>query len=335
MSESPPECIVFGAEALLPDAWRHFPASGPVRTFNPGLLRDGPGWIFAYRIVGPDGQRRIGICRLDAALRVVPGSAAPLTDQVRFRPDGVYPEIGTQWFADPRLYRFGGRVFIYWNSGWHEPRNCQFLQELEPASLRPLGWPRELLLRGERQKLEKNWTFFRVGGDDRIHAVYSVLPHRVLTGSLAGDGDLTLEENTRVAWTLPEYPTSHGGLRGGAPPCFAEGVFWSFCHSVHDAPGGYRYAPAAYSFAGTAPYAPRSAPTRPLTLGNPFGEKRTYERLNPAVGEVIYPCGAARDGARWLISHGLNDEYCALSILPHAAVLATQRAVEDGAIDQR
>jgi predicted GH43/DUF377 family glycosyl hydrolase len=49
--------------------------------------------------------------------------------------------------------------------------------------------------------------------------------------------------------------------------------------------------------------------------------------LNTAVGEVIYPCGAARDGARWMISHGINDEYCAISIVSHAAVLETQQHI--------
>ena len=42
-------------------------------------------------------------------------------------------------FADPRLYRLAGRLFVYWNSGWHEPQNHQFLQELDPVSLRPVG----------------------------------------------------------------------------------------------------------------------------------------------------------------------------------------------------
>lgn len=323
MSESPSECLVFGAEKLLPEAWRRLADDGPVRTFNPGLLRDGAGWIFAYRIVGPDSKRRIGICRLDHALNVVWGSAVPLSDHVRFRPEGVYPEIGTQWFADPRLYRFGGRVFIYWNSGWHEPRNCQFVQELDPLTLLPRGCPRELLLRGERQKLEKNWTFF--SANDRCYAVYSITPHRVLEFSLAGEGDITFDESAQVEWSPDDYPASHGGLRGGAPPQLAGGEFWSFCHSVHDGPNGYRYLPAVYAFASAPPFAPTRTPVAPLRLGNPFGENRSYERLNPAVGEVIYPCGAARDGARWLVSHGINDEYCALSIISPATVEATLR----------
>ena len=138
--------VIFRAAELLPESWRHLVRDGPVRTFNPGLLRDGEGWLFAYRIVAADGRRRIGICRLDPRLRIIEGSARALTDQVTFRPQANYSEIARQWFADPRLYRFSGRLFVYWNSGWHEPRNHQFLQELDPTTLRPVGHAREMLL---------------------------------------------------------------------------------------------------------------------------------------------------------------------------------------------
>lgn len=332
MSEAPTDGVVFATEQLLPEAWRHFTAAGPVRAFNPGLLREGAGWLLAYRIVGPDGARRIAICRLDAALRVAAGSPVPLTDAVRFRPGADYPELGTKWFADPRLYRFSGRVFVYWNSGWHEPRNCQFLQELDAVTLQPLGFPRELLLAGERQKLEKNWTFFPAdaaddAGAQRLLAVYSIVPHRVLEFSLDGDGDILFRDAARTEWMLEGYPACHGGLRGGAPPVLKDGQARVFCHSVHDSPGGYRYAAAAYGFSARTPFVPTAQPIRSLRLHNPFGEHRTFARLNPAVGEVIYPCGAAWDGARWLISHGINDEYCAISRLSATEVESTLRPI--------
>jgi len=323
MSAARNECVIFPTDDLLPGAWREIAATGPVRAFNPGLLRDGDGWILACRIVLPDGLRRIAIGRLDRGLKMIAGSAAPLSDQVRFAAGGDYPAIVTHWFADPRLYRFGGRVFIYWNSGWHEPRNWQFLQELDPVTLQPIGSPRELVLRGERQKLEKNWTFFEEPGTGRLLALYSILPHRVLEFSLADEGDIAFGEVARIDWSLEAYPLSHGGLRGGAPPVLADDRFWVFCHSVHDGADGYRYALAAYCFAPRAPFSPVAQPTRLLDLAHPPGGGRAFARLNPAVGEVAYPCGAARDGNRWLISHGINDERCAIAICPVAQVAAT------------
>ena len=52
-----------------------------MRTFNPGLWREGEGWIFAYRIVATDGLRRIGICRLNRELEIVPGSQVRLIER--------------------------------------------------------------------------------------------------------------------------------------------------------------------------------------------------------------------------------------------------------------
>lgn len=327
MSTSAAACVVYAGRDLLPEAWRHLGEEGPVRTFNPGLLRDGAGWLFAYRIVAADGRRRIGLCRLDAALKPIADSAVAVTDHVRFPPGAAYPAVVREWFADPRLYRFGGRLYLYWNSGWHEPCNHQFLQELDPATLLPVGPPRELVLRGERRKLEKNWTFFATPSGGGLLALYSILPHRVLAVSLAGDAEITCEEVARIDWSLARYPASHGGLRGGAPPILHDGRFWVFCHSVHDGPDGYRYAPAAYCFAAEPPFAPVAQPVRPLEFGLPHGGRRTYERLNPAVGEVIYPCGAAREGARWLVSHGINDESSAISLLAATDVQATLEPV--------
>ena len=324
MNPASHECFVFDAAMLLPAIWRPAAGTGPVRTFNPALISDGSGWLLAYRVVLPDGRRRLALCRLDPARRIIAGSPFALSDQVGFRAEVPYPEVARQWLADPRLYRWGGRLFIYWNSGWHEPQNHQFLQELDPDSLAPLGPPRELRLRGTRRPLEKNWTCF-ADHQGALHAIYSIAPHRVLRFSLAGDGDIDFDEVANFAWTPAAYPPSHGGLRGGAPPVWHEGQFWSFCHSVHDGPNGYCYRAGVYGFSDGPSFAPTVEPLRALDLGGGFRAARTYPRLNPAVDEVIYPCGAAFDGTRWWVSHGINDELCALSCVPHAEVLASVR----------
>ena len=320
--ETGESCVIYAAEELLPAEWRPFSQEGPVRTFNPGLLRADDGWILAYRVVGSDGLRRIGVCRLTAELRIVPGSQIAWSDYVQFPNSERYPEIVRKWFADPRLYRLGRRLFLYWNSGWHEPQNEQFLHEIDSTTLRPIGGPRALRLSGPRQKLEKNWTFFG-HGPEVFQAVYSVVPHRVLKFSTSGEDDIFFDEVASTAWTFEHYPRSHGGLRGGAPPVFADGRYWSFCHSVHDGANGYRYAPAVYSFSSEPPFVPLSAPRVPLELATDYRSKREFPRLNPAVDEVIYPCGAAQEGTRWIISHGINDERCAVSIVSAASVSAT------------
>jgi hypothetical protein len=238
----------------------------------------------------------------------------------------MYPAEAYTWFADPRLFRIGGRLFVYWNSGWHEPRNHQFVQEIDPVSLAAVGQAHELLLDGPRQKLEKNWTLFEHEG--RAFAVYSIQPHRVLTFDPAADGDWLMRDVANTAWAAPAYPACHGGLRGGTPPVLHAGQFWSLCHSVHDAPEGYRYAAATYTFQAAAPlFVPLAGPTQFLSLvPTPF-PVRSFPKLNPAVGEVVYPCGAARTEGGWLVSFGLNDECCGVGHISDATVVATLQTV--------
>ncbi|MBI5689445.1 MAG: hypothetical protein HZC55_05055 [Verrucomicrobia bacterium] len=317
------ECHVFAPADLLPAAWRALAADGPVRTFNPALLATGDSWLLAYRVVLADGRRRLAFCRLDSLLRPVEGSVYPFSDHVRFPASSPYPEVARTWLADPRLYTWNQRCFVYWNSGWHEPRNYQFLQEFDPVTWAPAGPPRELVLDGARQPLEKNWTLFTEGNDLRV--VYSAVPHRILALSLDGEGDLRCREIARTDWSLSAYPACHGGLRGGAPPVWHDGRFWSFCHSVHDGPNGYCYVANAYCFGPGPDFRPTAEPVRGLDLGLPFRRSRTFPRLNPAVDEVIYPCGAVRVGSDWWISHGINDEGCAVSRVSAAEVEATLR----------
>ena len=313
-------CTVFDPKDILPGAWASFMDRGPVRAFNPGLLQDGNGWILAYRVVGPDSARRIAVCRLDAGFGVVAGSPAAFSDHVRFPPAAGRAERTTGWFADPRLFRAMGRLWLYWNSGWQDPMNHQFVQEFDRSSLLPIGHPRELVLTGGRRALEKNWMFL---GDDASHAVHSVCPHRILEASWASDDRVECSEIASTPWACDPFTAIYGELRGGAPPVRVGAEYFSICHAVNGAPGEYRYVAAAYRFSAAVPFAPTASPSGPLGLSNPFGGTRDHPKLNPAVGEVIYPCGAAFDGRQWVISYGINDERCAIATISHDVLLAS------------
>ena len=294
-----------------------------MRVFNPGLLADGLDWVFAYRAVGPDGARRIGICRLDRGLRVVPGSQAALSDEIANGADALPgPVAARNWFADPRLYRMGSRIFVHWNTGWHEPQNHQFLQELGPSDLRPIGAPRELDLATERNSLEKNWTLF---GEGPVYAVYRPNPHRILSVPLDGEGKIRCVEIASTPWDVAGYESSFGELRGGAPPQLVSGQYYSICHSVCGTPGDYRYVAAAYRFSARAPFRPSGAPAGALGLPHPFAGRRIHGKLNPAVGAVTYPCGAVFREGHWHVSYGINDEHCAIAVMPHASIEAAIR----------
>jgi predicted GH43/DUF377 family glycosyl hydrolase len=309
---------VFDGRSLLPDAWARL-GDGPLWAFNPGLLRLADGWLMAYRIVGGDGLRRIGLCRLSEDFQVVPSSRTPLSDLVTFTPGREVP----RWFADPRLVRLGGRVFVHWNTGWQEAGNSQFLQELDVDAMIAVGPSRELRLVGPRRPIEKNWMLF---GDGPFFAVYSVDPHRILTFSLQGDGDIACLDVAETPLAVP-YAERFGELRGGAPPVRDGDGFVSVCHSVQAEEGGNVYRAAAYRFAASFPFEPTDLPSAPLGLTRGGMHRRRLPLLNPCNRHVVYPVGAAVDGDRWILSLGIEDERCAIVALSRGEVAATLQPV--------
>ena len=311
-------CILFEAQELLPTAWSGL-ADGCVWAFNPALMKLPSGWLMASRIVGSDQERRIAFCRLDARFRVVRGSQVAFSDLMVANQPNRLPLI-RRWFADPRLYRFGRRMFLYWNSGWHAPRNAQYLQEFDAGTLRPIGPSRELVLDGPRRPLEKNWSLF---GDGPVYAIYSVTPHSVLELSFDRDDVITARQIEQTDGPANAYSDAWGELRGGAPPVASGDRYYSFCHSLQQTPAGARYLPAVYAFNASLPFQPVLRPTRPLRLGNPLGATTMLPRLNAAVAEVIYPSGAAFEDGHFIVSYGINDERCAIAVIREADVLAT------------
>ena len=312
-----PLCRLFETSELLPAAWRDAFAGGPVRLFNPGLLRrarlairlpgGGSGPRPANRPLPPRGRPEPG-----------PGSSRPWSDEVLFSPGADLPAQARRWFADPRLYRLAGRLHVYWNSGWHEPHTANSCRRSGPTTCGRLGrrgscaWPANVAL-GE--KLDAVWRrSLPCPVCDPPAADPGVLPgrggpHRV-PGGRGGGGPSGPAQ-------LPGRPA------GGAPPQAVGDHYFAIGHAISASADGYRYAAAVHRFGRRPPFAPERPPLSPLRLPNPQGDGRAFDRLNPAVGEVIYPCGADYADGNWTISYGINDERCAIAVVPHAQVEAT------------
>jgi predicted GH43/DUF377 family glycosyl hydrolase len=305
------ELIVFESSKLTPMQWRDSDiGKGPVRCFNPAIYKHSSSWIMAYRFVGSDESRKIGICRLDNNFNIIPNSLIPWSDLISVK--------GRRWFADPRFFYLEGKLYIYWNSGWEEPFNRQFLHEIDPVTLMPIGASREIKLKSGNTKLEKNWMFF---DSIKPKAIYSVSPHKVLNVDLSGLEEVVCDISSSQDWDLTAYISKYGPLRGSCPPQQIGDRFFSLCHSVFGNEGDYRYVAAFYCFSAISPYKPLGFSHNPIELPNPWGNARDYPKLNPAVGEVIYPCGAVYENGSWFISYGINDEQCAITKLSHKDVL--------------
>jgi hypothetical protein len=180
-------------------------------------------------------------------------------------------------------------------------------------------------LTGARQKLEKNWALFEADG--AVFAVYSVNPHRIVEVKLTGEDSIGCEEVHAAIPNPAGFAQLHGGLRGGAPPQRYADRFTSFCHAIENSPDGYSYVAAAYQFSAVPPFFPVAMPRRPLTLRVPDEARRKHAKLNPAVGHVVYPGGAARQDRGWALSIGIDDERCAIAFVTDEELTETLESV--------
>ncbi|PKN52055.1 MAG: hypothetical protein CVU55_08340 [Deltaproteobacteria bacterium HGW-Deltaproteobacteria-13] len=317
--------IVLNNPDFVPGSWKERFGPGRVYMFNPGIIKGDGDWIFAYRMIGPDGLRRIALCRLDSSYQIKKETIVPFSDIIKFPDNHYFSERARIWFADPRLFRLAGRLFVYWNSGMHEPFNHQFFAELDESTLQPIGRARELIMEGERRPIEKNWTFF---GDGPFYAVYSIEPHCVMEFSLGGEDEIKFHPLATINWNNNGRSDSYGDLRGGAIPQRVGNYYYNFCHSVYGVVGSFMYAPAVYRFEADYPFRPKDVSPQPLDLANPFGFNDSPDRLNPAVKQVLYPCGAVFEDEKWIVSYGVNDEYSLITEIPQSKIDAALSPID-------
>ena len=329
-----PEHVLLDPDALVPEAWR-VQTAGPFRVFNPTILAHAEGYTLCYRVVpvsddGADDPRRIATCRLTRSFQVVAGSVVPLSDLVRFTdPDGL-DRRALEWHADPRYYRLRDRVYLYWNDGSNRPKNNQFLMEMDAAGLAPAGPARALELEGmERRDIEKNWSFFEASDDRAVFAVYSVSPHVVLACDLDDPRRVVCRPFSTAEWDNP-YEAVFGMMRGGAAPFALGEAILNPVHSSYKVPEGRVYQLCFYGFEARPPFRPVFCAAVPTDL--PFHEERAFQlpKLNRGVHRVAYPSGVVLEPGQLVVAYGINDEACAIAVLPLAEIEAALAPVASG-----
>lgn len=298
---------------LLPDAWSNTSAAH-CYFFNPAITCFRSQILMIYRVVTPDGRRRLALCRLTPDFQVVPGSVAPFSDSI---------ESGGDWHADARFCIFGDRLFIHYNDGYRKSNHI-YLVEVDADRLEACSPARELLLKGPRQPVEKNWMLF--AHEDELWAIYSICPHVVLSVTLGNDDPVLCQRAYHHDWDVTPYAVSFGELRGGAPPMRLGDQYVSFFHScflahplrrllfrlLRKAPTNVlHYVGGVYGFAAKPPFTPLWLHPSPLLRPTPLPRRR--KQLDPRVEHSAYPCGAIIQDQRWIISFGARNEYCCLA----------------------
>ncbi len=157
--------------------------------------------------------------------------------------------------------------------------------------------------------LEKNWLWFF--HKNQLHLLYQTNPHTIVKWS----DDFQIidqwnEENDMAHWT-------YGDIRGGTPPVFHDGLYWTFFHSSIPLENKYRrrYYMGAYAFEPFPPFKIVKFTKEPLLAGS---DEDLWAEKKPL---VVFPCGAINQDGVWLVSIGVNDLLSAWVEIPHENLL--------------
>jgi hypothetical protein len=81
------------------------------------------------------------------------------------------------WIGDARLFLYGGRLHLFFDTGHSETPNRIFIAELQKDKVLLISIKEVIKIDG-RNPIEKNWNFFCEGND--LYAIYTHQPFTIL-----------------------------------------------------------------------------------------------------------------------------------------------------------
>ncbi|CAM4263064.1 hypothetical protein COAQ111491_13780 [Comamonas aquatilis] len=321
---------------LVPEEWKRAreQASAGIGTdwyvFNPTLARVGDVYVMTYRVVDEVLKtRRIASCKLTLDLLIVPDSVTPLSDLIEFSDAAGFSERTLTWHADPRYFRLGKDLYLFWNDGSLKPANHQFLLQIGQDGLKPAGKARLVRKEPHELRIEKNWQF--IEAEKSVYAVYENRPLHLLSVDMSGNGVIPCREAVKTDW-MTGYEEKFGHIRGGAQPVLHDNSFLTLAHSSHkNSHGKLVYHPCFYRFESSFPFRVTHRPKGPFTIPIHGYEKPRLPPLNKQTSSVVYPCGLVVENERAVISFGINDESCAVGFFNMTDIMNSMESVDEPA----
>jgi len=271
--------------------------------FNASLIEWGDGHLLAWR----SGWRGsdVFLSELDREFQPTGRHVGPLA--LRHAESGYGRE-------DPRLFRHDGRLYLSFIGvvgGSRIRHTSQLYARLnDDLSVERVHYPHY----EARNLWEKNWQPF--SHDGVLYAVYRAAPHQVLR--LEGDRAV-------LAFQTPWDPGWTGGeIRGGAAPVRVGDEYWCFFHDKVPGPRGKLvYRMGLYTFEARPPFRPRRIVREPLLSA----DAGTFRVPHDNYCDCVFPGGAVRDGADWVVAAGVHDRWAELHRLDHAGLDERLQAV--------
>ncbi len=281
-----------------------FPQGLPARRYNPGLLRDGDGWLLAYRRIAlNDWRSELVLSRWSLGWDFL--SERVITGLARWK------DAWHDYYEDPRLVRSaeGNTLMAYTHTTYAPARTAN-----QRFAVVDLGAD-DIVLRDYAPifgfnepvagRQEKNWTPFYLGAE--LHFIYNISPFTVVRAS-----DNATTTNTMVPGVV-QWTSKYGEPRGGTPPVRAGSRWVSYFHSrtPHKA-REWRYHWGAFEFE-VSPTA-RGARARVTRFTeHPIATASERDGFLWPKGAcfwepvVVFPTGAHFEDGTWTVAAGVND----------------------------
>jgi predicted GH43/DUF377 family glycosyl hydrolase len=255
----------------------------PGKRFNPSLIEYGDGYLMAWRSgwAGSD----IYLSRLDWQFQAIRGQPVRLN---------LHHSEATWGREDPRLFWFRGQLHLSFigvmpnpNSSDFGYTNVLYASLTDQLKVEKIYYPKI----ENRNSWEKNHAYFE--HDGQLYAVYGYSPHRILR--IDGEDTQWVHSTHSPGWKV------NGEIRGGASPVFYAGEYWHWFHSRIENPR--RYCLGLYTFAAKPPFEVKRICPQAIHWAD------SATKPPDQYCAAYFPCGALKQGSRWLISAGVHDRW--------------------------
>lgn len=285
--------------------------------FNPSIVDRPDGRWLLVRRSRRDPEIRIGVNDLLGFTLI---NNTPMTGWPVVIPKShprEHTEDGRIWFLNGKTYVGCCHFYMPDNRTWSGAR--YLLNSFIPDSRNQFGkvgtrydidyQNNGKSLQSKGRRMQKNWIGW--GFEGRLILTYSGSPHINIEVNEKSEvvKEYRSEQDLSSVWKF-------GEVRGGTPPVFHDGLFYSFFHSSLPWQNDRRqYYCGVYAYEPHPPFKIVKITPEPILAGS------RYDAWFPTKPLVVFPGGALMEkNEDWLIVYGINDLKSGWARIPHSAL---------------
>lgn len=201
--------------------------------------------------------------------------------------------------ADPKLFALDTQTYATFNTGYSPVQNEIYLMRVAPR----MTAPQKCVLARGRQRVEKNWAFFR-RDDGPLAAIYQLSPYTELSlasGEVGAGGDLVFERNS--AGSAPHAD----GLTIGSAVVLDHDRMLLVAHEKIRVGPKRAYVGRMVEIRGAGSATPQVRVSSRRLIHSYRACLPPRRRHNPNLISATYFAGLTPYQGAWLVGYGIND----------------------------